>query len=41
MSASGIDIGSIEDLGEIEDLTEAGAELPPPAEEAASPAQAG
>ena len=41
MSASGIDIGSIEDLGEIEDLTEVGAELPPPAEGAASAAQAG
>ncbi len=41
MSASGIDIGSIEDLGEIEDLTEVGAELPPPADEAANAAQAG
>jgi small subunit ribosomal protein S2 len=46
MSASGIDVGGIEDLGEIEELPEvpAAAEVPPPvaaAEEAAAPAQAG
>ena len=39
MSASGIDIGSIEDLGEIEELS--APELPPAADEAGAAAQAG